>query len=71
MPRLTDTFLAEPGLEHADRATHQSGDDLAIQIDRAIHTAAHANGAGDHAANPAKNLVELRGIEPLTLRLPA
>jgi hypothetical protein len=48
MPRLTDTFLAEPGLEHADRATHQSGDPRPRY----------------------EKLVELRGIEPLTLRLP-
>ena len=35
------------------------------------YTAPHENGADGHAANPAKILVELRGIEPLTLRLPA
>ena len=28
------------------------------------------NGVGDKIANPAKELVELRGIEPLTLRPP-
>ena len=32
---------------------------------------AKTNGVGDEVANPAKPLVELRGIEPLTLRLPA
>ena len=35
------------------------------------YAAPQENGAGDPLANPAKNLVELRGIEPLTLRLPA
>ena len=34
------------------------------------YTAPNENGADDHAANPASLLVELRGIEPLTLRLP-
>ena len=29
------------------------------------------NGVSERIANPAKTLVELRGIEPLTLRLPA
>jgi hypothetical protein len=28
------------------------------------------NGVSDEVANPAKTMVELRGIEPLTLRLP-
>ncbi len=28
------------------------------------------DGAGDERANPAKDLVELRGLEPLTPRLP-
>ena len=36
-----------------------------------LHTSPKENGADDHAANPANSLVELRGIEPLTLRLPA
>ena len=36
-----------------------------------LYTSPKENGVGDHLANPAKNLVELRGIEPLTLRLPA
>jgi hypothetical protein len=35
------------------------------------YTAPDENGADEHLANPAKFLVELRGIEPLTLRLPA
>jgi len=34
------------------------------------YTAPNENGADDERANPAKSLVELRGIEPLTLRLP-
>ena len=35
------------------------------------YTAPNESGVDDDAANPAKYLVELRGIEPLTLRLPA
>ena len=35
------------------------------------YAAPEENGVGDNIANPAKELVELRGIEPLTLRLPA
>ena len=35
------------------------------------YTAPNENGADDEAANPAKEVVELRGIEPLTPRLPA
>jgi hypothetical protein len=35
------------------------------------YTALDENGAGDDVANPVNPLVELRGIEPLTLRLPA
>ncbi len=35
------------------------------------YAAPNENGAGDHIANPVNTLVELRGIEPLTLRLPA
>ncbi len=35
------------------------------------YAAPEKNGVSDNIANPAKNLVELRGIEPLTLRLPA
>ena len=31
----------------------------------------HEKGAGEKLANPLKTVVELRGIEPLTLRLPA
>ncbi len=34
------------------------------------YTAPNENGASDERANPATTLVELRGIEPLTLRLP-
>ncbi len=36
-----------------------------------LQPAPNENGAGDELANPAKRMVELRGIEPLTLRLPA
>ena len=36
-----------------------------------LYTSPKENGAGEDVANPAKELVELRGIEPLTLRLPA
>ena len=36
-----------------------------------LYTSPKENGAGDPLANPANSLVELRGIEPLTLRLPA
>ena len=35
------------------------------------YTAPQENGAGDPVANPAISMVELRGIEPLTPRLPA
>jgi len=33
-------------------------------------TAPNRTGVGEKLPNPAKTLVELRGIEPLTLRLP-
>jgi hypothetical protein len=33
--------------------------------------AANEKGAGEELANPLNKMVELRGIEPLTLRLPA
>jgi hypothetical protein len=33
-------------------------------------TAPNKNGVEEKPSNPAKTLVELRGIEPLTLRLP-
>jgi hypothetical protein len=36
-----------------------------------LYPAPNENGAGDELANPAKRLVELGGIEPPTLRLPA
>ena len=36
-----------------------------------LYAAPNENGAGDELANPAKRLVELGGIEPPTLRLPA
>ena len=35
------------------------------------YAAPHENGAGDPVANPVISMVELRGIEPLTPRLPA
>ena len=35
------------------------------------YTAPNENGADDESANPAKLMVELGGIEPPTLRLPA
>jgi hypothetical protein len=35
-----------------------------------LYPAPNKNGVGDKISNPAKTLVELRGIEPLTLRLP-
>ena len=35
------------------------------------YTAPQENGAGDPVANPVISMVELRGIEPLTPRLPA
>ncbi len=35
------------------------------------YTAPNKNGVGEKLSNPAITLVELRGIEPLTLRLPA
>jgi hypothetical protein len=34
------------------------------------YTAPNKNGVGEKLSNPAITLVELRGIEPLTLRLP-
>ena len=37
---------------------------------RRPYTAPNKNGVGENLSNPAKTLVELRGIEPLTLRLP-
>ena len=37
---------------------------------RRPYTASNKNGAREKLSNPAKTLVELRGIEPLTLRLP-
>ncbi len=36
-----------------------------------LYPAPNENGAGDRVASPAKYLVELGGIEPPTLRLPA
>jgi integrase len=36
-----------------------------------LYPAPTKKGAGEELANPLKSLVELRGIEPLTLRLPA
>ena len=36
-----------------------------------LYPAPNENGAGDALVNPAKSLVELGGIEPPTLRLPA
>ena len=36
-----------------------------------LYPAPNENGADEELANPVKELVELRGIEPLTLRLPA
>jgi hypothetical protein len=36
-----------------------------------LYASPKENGVSDNIANPAKELVELRGIEPLTLRLPA
>ena len=41
-----------------------------IEPPRGLPEAPDENEADGHAANPAKTLVELRGIEPLTLRLP-
>ena len=38
---------------------------------RRPYTAPNENGVEEKLSNPAKTLVELRGIEPLTLRLPA
>jgi hypothetical protein len=38
---------------------------------RRPYTAPNKNGVREKLSNPAKSLVELRGIEPLTLRLPA
>ena len=35
-----------------------------------LYPAPSKNGVSERIANPAKTLVELRGIEPLTLRLP-
>ena len=35
------------------------------------YAAPNKNGVGEKLSNPAISLVELRGIEPLTLRLPA
>ncbi len=35
-----------------------------------LYPAPNENGAREKLSNPAKTLVELRGIEPLTLRLP-
>ena len=35
-----------------------------------LYASPKENGVSDNIANPAKELVELRGIEPLTLRLP-
>ena len=37
---------------------------------RQPYTAPNKNGVEEKLSNPAKTLVELRGIEPLTLRLP-
>ncbi len=37
---------------------------------RQPYTAPNENGAREKLSNPAITLVELRGIEPLTLRLP-
>ena len=36
-----------------------------------LYPAPKQNGVGEQLSNPAKTMVELRGIEPLTLRLPA
>ena len=65
-----------------DRDVHWYGADFLMDLTLERHQAAHRaapwlgpapkeNGVSDHCANPAKSLVELRGIEPLTLRLPA
>ena len=35
------------------------------------YTAPNKDGVEEKLSNPAKTMVELRGIEPLTLRLPA
>jgi len=35
-----------------------------------LYPAPNKNGVDDERANPANTLVELRGIEPLTVRLP-
>jgi hypothetical protein len=35
-----------------------------------LYPAPNENGVGEKLSNPVKTLVELRGIEPLTLRLP-
>jgi len=35
-----------------------------------LYPAPNKNGVEEKLSNPAKTLVELRGIEPLTLRLP-
>ena len=36
-----------------------------------LYASPNESGVSDELANPASKLVELRGIEPLTLRLPA
>ncbi len=36
-----------------------------------LYPAPTEKGAGEESANPLESVVELRGIEPLTLRLPA
>ncbi len=38
MPRVSDAFLAELGLERADHAAHEWGDDPASKIRRACLT---------------------------------
>jgi len=45
--------------------------DLVSEGPERPYAAPNENGAGNRVANPLNPLVELRGIEPLTLRLPA
>ena len=66
-PTLTlETYAHAMREEEPDLWFAEFGDGAARR-----YTALKDNGAGGDAANPAKSLVELRGIEPLTLRLPA
>jgi hypothetical protein len=56
------SWRGHPGLSFAEFDAHGDSERL--------YTSPKESGEGDPVANPAENLVELRGIEPLTLRLP-